>query len=151
MEKKLDRKIGRAIAIGILILILAAIRYFEEDLFYDPLIVFFRSNYLLGIIPPMHMAELMFNLTLRFFLNSGISLAIIYISFRNLNMIKFATVLYVILYAFATAIFIYLVLNIEKEHFLALFYVRRFLIHPLFLLILLPAFYYYRLTLKKKS
>ena len=93
----------------------------------------------------MDMAKLMINLTLRFWLNTIISLAIIYISFRDLNILKFSAVLYAILYVLATLVFIFLVLNIEREHYLALFYVRRFLIQPLFLLILLPAFYYYRL------
>lgn len=130
---------------------LAAIRFFEQQLFYDPLIVFFKSDYLLGIIPPMDMAKLMFNLTLRFSLNSIISLAIIYLGFRDLNILKFSAILYVILYVLTTAAFIFLILNIEREHYLALFYVRRFLIHPLFLLILLPAFYYYRIRESGKS
>lgn len=150
MEKRLNRNILRFLQIGLLVLFLAAIRFFEQELFYDPLIVFFKSDYLLGIIPPMDMANLMFNLTLRYCLNSAISLAIIYFSFRDFNILKFSALLYAVLYVLATAIFIFLVLNIEREHYLALFYVRRFLIHPLFLLILLPAFYYYRLKNYKK-
>lgn len=150
MEKKVKRRY-RILQIGFLVLLLVMVRFFEEDLFYDPLIKFFRSNYLLGIIPPMDMAKLMINLTLRFWVNSMISLAIIYISFRDLNILKFSAILYGVLYISATAIFIFLVLNIESEHYLALFYVRRFLIHPLFLLILLPAFYYYRLKENKQE
>lgn len=150
MEKTVKRRY-RIFEIGLLVLMLAAIRFFEQQLFYDPLIVFFKSDYLLGIIPPMDMAKLMFNLTLRFSLNSIISLAIIYLSFRDLNILKFSAILYVILYVLTTAAFIFLILNIEREHYLALFYVRRFLIHPLFLLILLPAFYYYRIRESGKS
>ncbi|MFV8225034.1 exosortase F system-associated membrane protein [Christiangramia aquimixticola] len=144
MEETLNKP-WRFFKIGLLVLSLAAIRFFEEDLFYDPLIVFFKSDYLLGIIPPMDMAKLMVNLTLRFGLNTLISLAIIYLSFKDRDILKFSTVLYGILYLLATAVFIFLVLNIGNEHYLALFYVRRFLIHPLFLLILLPAFYYSKL------
>ena len=151
MEKKLNTKINRALQIGILVLMLAAVRFFEQDIFYDPLIVFFKSDYLLGIIPPMDMAELMINLTMRYALNTSISLLIIYISFKDIGILKFSTILYAVLYVLATSVFIFLVLNIEREHYLALFYVRRFLIHPLFLLILLPAFYYYRLSLRRKS
>lgn len=150
MEKTVKRRY-RIFEIGLLVLMLAAIRFFEQQLFYDPLIVFFKSDYLLGIIPPMDMAKLMFNLTLRFSLNSIISLTIIYLSFRDLNILKFSAILYVILYVLTTAAFIFLILNIEREHYLALFYVRRFLIHPLFLLILLPAFYYYRIRESGKS
>ena len=150
MEKAIKKRY-RILGIGILVLLLAAVRFFEKELFYDPLIVFFKSDYLLGIIPPMDMAKLMFNLTLRYTLNSAISLAIIYISFRDLNILKFSVILYAVLYVLATSVFIFLVLNIEREHYLALFYVRRFLIHPLFLIILLPAFYYYRLSSFRKN
>ncbi len=150
MEQTVKKRY-RIIPITLLILLLAAVRFFEDSLFYDPLIEFYRSDYLLGIIPPMDMAKLMLNLTLRFLLNTVISLAIIYIGFRDLNIVKFSVVLYALLYVIATSVFIFLVLNIEREHYLALFYVRRFLIHPLFLLILLPAFYYYRLKAYNKG
>ena len=143
------KKRYKIIIIGFMVLLLAAIRFFEDSLFYDPLIAFFRSDYLLGIIPPMNMAELMIHLSIRYALNSAISLGIIYIAFRNRSMLKFSVLLYALLYLGAVSAFIFLVLNIEREHYLALFYVRRFLIHPLFLLILLPAFYYYRISKKE--
>ncbi|MFV9483179.1 exosortase F system-associated membrane protein, partial [Christiangramia sp. ASW11-125] len=142
------KKRYKIILIGFMVLLLAAIRFFEDSLFYDPLIAFFRSDYLLGIIPPMNMAELMIHLSIRYALNSAISLGIICIAFQNRSMLKFSVILYVLLYLGAVSAFIFLVLNIEREHYLALFYVRRFLIHPLFLLILLPAFYYYRISKK---
>jgi len=143
------KKRYKIILIGFMVLLLAAIRFFEDSLFYDPLIAFFRSDYLLGIIPPMNMAELMIHLSIRYALNSTISLGIIYIAFQNKSMLKFSVILYALLYLGAVSAFIFLVLNIEREHYLALFYVRRFLIHPLFLLILLPAFYYYRISKKE--
>lgn len=136
--------------IAFLVLLLAGIRFFEEQLFYDPLIAFFRSNYLLDIIPPMDMAKLMIHLSIRFMLNTAISLGIIYIAFQDRNILKFSAILYGALYLLSVLIFIFLVLNIEREHYLALFYVRRFLIHPLFLLILLPAFYYFKLRAGQK-
>lgn len=134
-----------------LVLLLAGIRLFEEQLFYDPLIIFFRSDYLLDRVPRVDMALLLVNMGIRFLLNTFISLAIIYLAFRDKQLTTFAGLLYVILFAIGFSIFIFLMLNIENEHFLALFYVRRFLIHPLFLLILLPAFYYYRLKANQSS
>ncbi|TQI69733.1 exosortase F-associated protein [Gramella sp. Hel_I_59] len=142
------KKRYKIILISFMVLLLAAIRFFEDSLFYDPLIEFFRSDYLLGIIPPMNMAELMIHLSIRYALNSAISIGIIYVAFQNRSMLKFSVILYALLYLGAVSAFIFLVLNIEREHYLALFYVRRFLIHPLFLLILLPAFYYYRISKK---
>jgi exosortase F-associated protein len=57
----------------------------------------------------------------------------------------------VILFIASFSVFAFLIINIEEEHFMALFYVRRFLIHPLFVIILLPAFYYYRLKIRNNN
>lgn len=150
MEKKLKKRY-RVLQIGALVLLLAGIRLFEEALFYDPLIVFFRSDYLLDRIPRVDMALLLFNMGIRFLLNTIISLAIIFLAFRDKQITTFATLLYLIIFVVGFSVFTYLMLNMENEHYLALFYVRRFLIHPLFLLILLPAFYYYRIMEYKRS
>lgn len=144
MEKKVKRRY-RVVQIGALVLCLAAIRFFEDELFYDPLIRFFKSDYLLGEIPEYHMGKLLLNLFIRFMLNTLISLAIIYLAFRDVQILRFSAFLYGILLVGGFIIFTFLLINLANEHYLALFYVRRFLIHPLFILILLPAFYYYRL------
>ena len=136
----------RALQIGGMVILLAAVRLFENDLFYDPLIQFFKSDYLLDKIPNVNMAKLMINLSIRFGINTLLSLGIIYLAFRDRSIVSFSVLLYGILYVGCVFAFIFLMLNMEREHYLALFYIRRFLIHPLFLLILLPAFYYYRLS-----
>lgn len=145
MEKKVGIKI-RVLQIGLLVLMLAAIRLFEVQLFYDPLIQFFMSDYLTGEVPEFNFWLLILNMIFRFLLNTAISLAIIYLAFRDSQIMKFSGLLYGLLFIGGMSIFIFLLLNIQREHFLALFYVRRFLIHPIFILILLPAFYYYRLS-----
>lgn len=147
MEKIVKNK-SRLLIIGLLVILLAAIRMFENQLFYDPLIQFFKSDYLLDVIPNVNMAKLMLNLTFRFVLNTLLSLGIIYFSFKEKSIVIFSLILYGILYIGCVSVFIFLMLNMEREHYLALFYIRRFLIHPLFLLVLLPAFYYYQLTRK---
>ena len=144
MEKRIKRRY-RSVQIGLLVIMLAAIRLFEEQLFYDPLIHFFRSDYLTGKIPEIKFGLLLGNLGLRYLVNTLISLVIIYLAFRDKQIMKFAGLLYGILFVICFTLFVFLMINIENEHYLALFYVRRFLIHPLFILILLPAFYYYRL------
>lgn len=151
MEKERVSKNVRIILIICLVLMLAAVRLFEEHLFYDPFIRFFRSDYLLGDLPAYQMPKLLLNLTFRFVLNTLISLGIIYLAFRDRQIMKFSGLLYGILFLVGISIFIFLLLNLEKEHFLALFYVRRFLIHPIFILLLLPAFYYYRLSISRNS
>ena len=136
----------RLLGIGILVLLLVLVRLFEHQLFYDPLIDFYRyGGYLSGVIPPIDFPKLLLNLSLRFWLNSLISLAILYVAFREINIVKFASLLYSIIFFFGMLAFMFFVLNLDKGNVMTLFYIRRFLIHPVFILILLPAFYYYRL------
>ena len=136
----------RIVFIGMLVIVLAVIRFYERSLFYDPLINFFKSSdYLNDKIPAFKAGLLILNTIFRYTLNSIISIGIIAIAFIDRNIVKFSAVLFFILLILAGSVFTYLIFTIENEHFLALFYVRRFLIHPIFILVLLPAFYYYRI------
>lgn len=141
----------RIAIISILVMLLAVIRYFESSLFYDPLLQFFSSDYLRNNMPLFEPTELLINVFYRFFLNSLISLAIIYVAFFDRNILRFSIYLYLILFAVVFPVFMFLIFTIENENFLALFYVRRFLIQPIFVIILLPAFYYYRLNTREAN
>lgn len=136
----------RIAGISVLVLLLALIRYFESLLFYDPLLQFFHSDYLQDNTPYFESTELLLNVFYRFFVNSFLSLAIIYVAFLDKSILRFSFFLYLILFALCFPVFMFLVFTIENHNFLALFYVRRFLIQPIFVIILLPAFYYYRLN-----
>ena len=135
----------RIAGISILVVLLALIRYYEDRLFYDPLIEFYRFEYLHGHLPSFLSGKLLLFTAIRFLLNTLISLAIIYVAFLDKSILKFSGLLYLILFAVCFSVFMFLIYTIENQNFLALFYVRRFLIHPVFVLILLPAFYYHRL------
>lgn len=137
--------IKKTAIISFLVALLVLVRFFEDILFYDPLVAFFHSDYLSNTIPEFETGKLMFNVFFRFWINTVISLLIIYVAFKDKEILKFSALLFVILFAVCFGAFTYLILNIEDRHFMALFYVRRFLIHPVFIIILLPAFYYYRL------
>lgn len=136
----------RIIGVSFLVVLLVLIRYFEEDLFYDPLIQFYQSDYLNNRIPHFLTGPLLLNVLLRFSLNTLISLGIIYVSFFDKNIVKFSFLLYIMLFLICFSAFSFLILTIENENYMALFYIRRFLIHPIFVIILIPAFYYYRLN-----
>lgn len=125
----------RIAGIGILVILLALIRYFQESLFYDPLLQFFASDYLQGETPHFETTGLLINVFYRFILNSVISLAIIYIAFMDGNILKFSFFLYLILFGIGFPVFMFLIFTIENNNFLALFYVRRFLIHSVFSLV----------------
>ena len=57
--------------------LLVLIRMFETELFYDPLIEFYKSDYKNTPLPEINSIKLIGNLTLRFILNALISLVIL--------------------------------------------------------------------------
>ncbi len=124
---------------------LAAIRYFEDFLFYDPYLQFFQNDYLYIDSPRRETFKLTVFTTLRYVLNTAISLWIIYIVFRDKGMVKFSVLIYSLAYIVLLAAFLYFVINPRQEDYYLFFNVRRFLIQPLIIIILLPAFYYHRL------
>ncbi len=129
----------------VLILTLIGVRAFLEPLFYDPLITYFKNDSLTKPIPDLNFSNYFFNIFLRYTLNSLISIAIIYVIFQNIKTLIFTIKFYIFsffIFFFLLFIFLYFE-NISNN--LILFYLRRFLIQPLFLFILLPAFYYQKL------
>ena len=129
----------------LLIGLLVLIRVFENDLFYDPYLVFFQNDYLYIDSPRREVFKLTMFTSLRFLMNSIISLAILYISFRDKSILKFSTVIYLIAFVILILLFWYFVSDPKREQYYLFFNVRRFLIQPIILILLLPAFYYNRL------
>lgn len=138
-------KSTKFILLFILFALLAMIRYFENELFYDPYLSFFENDYLYLDNPRREVFKLTVFTTLRYVLNSVISLGILFVIFKDRNIIKFSTFIYGIAYLILLALFLYFVLNPRKEDYYLFFNIRRFLIQPLILLLLLPAFYYNKL------
>lgn len=130
------------ILVFVLILLLALIRYFEDFLFYDPYLQFFENDYLYIDSPRRETLKLTFFTTLRYALNTVVSLGILYAVFKDNSIIKFAAFIYLFSYIFLMATFLYFVLNPKQEDYYLFFNIRRFLIQPLILVVLLPAFYY---------
>ncbi len=149
MLKKILKNKFRIVLIVLLVLVLACIRNFEDFLFYDPLLLYYKSNYQVLALPDFDNWKLFFGLFFRYSLNSIVSIAIIYIVFKDFRMIKFASILYVIF--FVILIFIlFLLLNFnENGSKMTIFYVRRFLIQPVFLMLFLPAFYFQKRVSKQ--
>lgn len=133
------QKTSRVIAVFILVAGLVSVRIFQESLFYDPLIAFFKTEN--KILPEYNAFKLYINLAYRYTINALISLAIIYLIFKDKSILKVSGVLYFSLFVILMVVF-YIVINKETVNLLQLFYVRRFLIQPLFLILFVPAFYY---------
>lgn len=137
--------------LGIILLagLLVLIRTYEDSLFYDPLLDFFKMDYKSNPLPEMDTFKLQTGIVLRFLLNTLISFAILWLVFRDKDVIKLSAILYILLFVVLFMVFSFIIFNSEgtQTHFI-LFYVRRFLIQPLFLLILLPAFYFQKFKTK---
>ncbi len=142
-------KIVRYILIFLLVSLLFVIRAFEGDLFYDPLIVYFQNDYLYTKMPEVDLWKLVVDILFRYTLNALITIGIIKLAFVRKRFVKFAGFFLMLAFMLLIVIFVFLVRNEFGNGYLFPFYVRRFLIHPVFLLILLPAFYYQKLNKNK--
>lgn len=149
MQKLLNYKKEIFFSIA-LVFLLAVIRAFE-DLFYDPFLNYFKRDYANLPFPEYNTTKLFFSLILRYFLNSIISLAIIQVLFKDFSLTKFASVLYLIFFVILIIAFFAILIFSTEANNLLLFYVRRFLIQPLFVLLFVPAFYYQNQLIKKNN
>lgn len=136
------KKIITVFLIGLCVSALAFVRFFEETLFYDPFLGYFKNDYLNLSFPEFNTVKLFFSLLLRYVLNTSLSLIIIYLLFRDVSLIKFAFVLYLILFFMLTGLFYGIIFFFDEKSNFLLFYVRRFIVQPLFLLLFVPAFYF---------
>lgn len=128
----------------ILIGLLVLIRFYENQLFYDPYGSFFQNDYLYIDNPRREVFKLVVFTTLRYVLNTIISLGILFVVFRDWSVIKFSGIIYVTAYVIFMALYLYFVLNPKQEDYYLFFNIRRFLIQPIILILLLPAFYYHK-------
>ena len=138
MQNKIIRYVGIFVALFLII----CIRFFEDKLFYDPFLQFFKSDYQNKSLPNFDSFKLLLNLFLRYLANTLLSISIIYLLFQNKMHVKIASFLYLILFVVLIIVFLFLVFASDKPDYLLLFYVRRFLIQPVLLLLLIPAFYF---------
>lgn len=135
-------KLLQVIAIFVLGSLLLLIRYFETQLFYDPYLSFFKSDYLYIDSPRRETFKLVLYTSLRFWLNTIISLGVLLVLFRDYGILKFSALIYSLAYVVLMLLFLYFVVNPRQEDYYLFFNIRRFLIQPLILLLLIPAFYY---------
>ncbi len=136
---------SRALSIFLIVLLLAAlvlIRYYENELFYDPLLEFFKTDHSTSKLPEVIYSKLYLNVAIRYFLNSLISIGILWFFFKSSGVLKLSILIYGVFFVILFIVFILLMQSAETGGHMVLFYVRRFLIQPILLLILFPAFYF---------
>lgn len=130
------------------VLCFVLIRSFENQLFYDPLLIYFDSDFKSQPFPEVESFKLFFGLLLRYFLNSVLSLILIYVLFKDVEILKFSVFLYLFFFIILFGLF-FIILELFPDGNWLLFYVRRFIIQPIFVLLFIPAFYYQMQNLKK--
>ena len=135
--------------IGFLFLILVLIRIFEDELFYDPFILFYKKILYSKNIPEINLINIILNTFYRYLINFLISIIILFIAFNNKEVLRFSIIFYTISFIILIGLYLYILSHLTKELYQVFFYIRRFLIQPIFILILLPAFYYQQETTTK--
>lgn len=132
----------KIIQVVALVLLLVLIRLLERHLFYDPFLAYYRTEFQHLPIPNYNIFKLFFSLGFRFYLNSVISLFLLYVLFKDTKMVKFSILLYMILGSVLMISFLFILNFFAEENKMTVFYIRRFIIHPILILLFIPGFYY---------
>lgn len=139
-------KVLKVSRIVILFAVLILVRVFENELFYDPFIAFYKNYYSLDSLLNIDYTSLIVNTFFRYSLNTIISLVILHFAFGKKEILRFSLMFYSFGFFALIIAYIFTVLNLTKDLYQLFFYIRRFLIQPIFILLLLPAFYYQRIN-----
>ncbi len=151
MLNRLKNNSGKIVWILVLVILLVLIRAFENTIFYDPLIDYYRSEYAHLPFPEINVIKLFLSYGFRFYLNSVLSLFILYVLFKDTKIVKFSILLYMILGSVSMIVFFFVLNFFADESKMTLFYIRRFIIQPIFILLLIPAFYYQKVQVSSKK
>ncbi len=145
MWERINRYKVKVFLVLVLVGMLAMMRLFEGQLFYDPFLTYFRGEYADRPLPVVDEILLLISYLFRYAINTALSLAIIQVLFSDRNLTTFAAFLYGIFFIIFVCLFFAILLLTDEPHKMYLFYVRRFLIQPILLLLFIPAFYFQNL------
>ena len=139
-------RILKIIGIIVCIFLLVLVRKFEDVLFYDPLLSFFKiSNFNHLDVPSFDSIKLTLSLFFRYALNAILSLIIIYLWFGDKKATRLVFWVLAVSFVFFGAIYLFSLHTNFSIGYMPTFYVRRILIQPILLLLLIPAIYYNKL------
>jgi exosortase F-associated protein len=141
MQKVINSK-KTLIFISFLILALIFVRAFEKKIFYDPFLEFFHGEIQNKPLPEFDSLKLFFGLLFRYVINSTITILIIYLIFQENSIVKLTSFLLVSFFILLIVVLFFLLKYTSNPDYLYIFYIRRFLIQPLFLILFVPAFFY---------
>lgn len=142
MLKNILKNKTDSVFVVLIFLSLVAIRMYEDTIFYDPFLNYFKINYVNLPLPNYSVVKLFFSLGFRYYLNSILSIGLLYLIFKDAKIIKFSIFLYLMLGSFLMIGFFFTLKFYGVQGKMELFYMRRFIIQPIFLILFIPAFYY---------
>ena len=137
--------IGAALCVAGLI----GVRYLENVLFYDPFLKYFASTSSNPAFPQFEWTRLIGSHLFRFLLNLIFSLGIVHFLFLNKKWTFQAMVLITLSFVLFFPIYLYSVYTEFSFGNLFSFYIRRFVIQPLPILLIVPLFYYRKNLIKE--
>ena len=121
---------------------LIGVRAVEDKIFYDPFLVYFHEADKKASFPDFAWGKLILNYFFRFALNLIFSLLIVHFIFKKKEWTIQAGILICLVFAITLPIYLYCISTKFEIGYLFSFYMRRFVIQPLILLLIVPMFYY---------
>ncbi len=128
---------------------LIGVRMMEDRLFYDPFLDYFHLANKDAVFPDFVWFKLVLNYLFRFLLNLILSAVVVHFIFKNKQWTVQAMVLMLIVFAITFPLYLYAISTKFEIGYLFSFYMRRFVIQPLILLLIIPMFYYRKHALGK--
>lgn len=137
---------GYRVIVGVICALgLVCVRAFEGVLFYDPFLEYFKEANSHFVIPSYDLGKLVGHHILRFLANFIFSIGVIWVFFGK-KYLYVSGVLMVGFFVLCFPMYIFMVETGFEYGYQLGFYLRRFVIQPLLLLLLLPMFYYIEKT-----
>ena len=130
---------------------LISVRMLEDKIFYDPFLEFFHRSNKNATFPGFEWGTLIVSHFFRFALNLFFSAVIVQFIFKNKQWTIQAVVLMLIVFAITLTLYLYCLHTKFEIGYLFSFYMRRFVIQPLILLLIIPIFYYRKAILERQK
>ncbi|WP_431611601.1 exosortase F system-associated membrane protein [Chryseobacterium sp. 'Rf worker isolate 10'] len=130
---------------------LIGVRTLEDTLFYDPFLNYFHEANKNIEFPAFEWGKLIGGHLFRFVLNLLFSCMIIHGLFRNKQWTLQGAVMITIVFIISLPIYLYCISDKFEIGYLFSFYMRRFVIQPLTILLIVPMFYYRKQMIGKES
>lgn len=130
---------------------LVGVRMVETELFYDPFLNFFHEANKQLALPEFMWTRLIAHHVFRFALNLLFSGIILQALFRSWKWTLQGLILMALVFAITLPIYLYTLHTKLEIGYLFSFYMRRFVIQPVILLLLIPLFYYRKKKLEVKA